>query len=116
MLNALKREYIHLSRDKEAVIGGIAHGWIQRGDRGFDPPGKSQVTIGFLRNTGLYPPREAKIGPIGSRSNMLKTKKKICQVPHLTEFSGSAHGAPALYVCFIGCWTSSTHLTNSIIP
>ena len=33
------------------------------GDRRPDPPGKTQVVIGFLSNTGTDPPREA-IGPL----------------------------------------------------
>ena len=33
----------------------LVHVRIQRGDRGPDSPGKSQVAIGFLRNTGTDP-------------------------------------------------------------
>ena len=43
-------------------VGGGGGGGV---DRGSGPPGKSQVAIGFLRNTGTDPPREA-IRPKGS--------------------------------------------------
>ena len=41
-----------------------------RGDRGPDLPGKSQVAISFLKNSGTDPPREA----IKPRSNCLLRK------------------------------------------
>ena len=44
--------------------GFSRRGW--GGDKGSGPPGKSQVAIGFHRNTGTDPPREA-IGPNASR-------------------------------------------------
>ena len=37
----------------------------ERGQGGQDRPGKSQVAIGFLGNTGIGTPQE-EIGPIGS--------------------------------------------------
>ena len=37
---------------------------LEEGDQGSHPPGKSQVAIGFVRNTDTDPPQEA-IGPLG---------------------------------------------------
>ena len=77
---------------------------------GLDTPGKSQVAIGFLRNSGTDPSREAigPRGPIASRRRPVWPSVKYvddqntCQDP-LTGF-GSAHG----YYKFI------THNSQSI--
>ena len=55
------------------------------GGRGGPPSGKSQVAIGFLRNTGMDSPREA-IGPFGRSvhgplRNTLMTQNKLLQGP-----------------------------------
>ena len=49
------------------------------GTGGPDPPGKSQVAIGFLRNTSMDPPREA-IGPKGSNCLLTEVLMALCEV------------------------------------
>ena len=50
--------------------------WIQRD--GLVPSGKSQVAIGFLRNSGMDPPQEAigPEGPIASRGRSIRPSVK----------------------------------------
>ena len=62
------------------------------------PPGKSQVAIGFLRNTDMDPPREAigSLGPIASRGRFVWPSVKYADAqkmsePTLTKLSGYAH-------------------------
>ena len=86
----------------------LAGTWVNQeggGDRGSRPPRKSQVAIGFLRNSGMDygPPREA-VGALGSNCFWKEVctyvppcvnyvdKKKKSGSSCLTEFSGSAHG------------------------
>ena len=85
-------------------MGGSREGWTLRDPTPPSPssPGKSQVTIGFLRNSGKDLPREA-IGPLGSNCPIAsrvrpsveyvvdKYKKEKKQDPPLLEFSGSAY-------------------------
>ena len=47
----------------------------EEGGRGPVPPGKSEVAIGFLRNTGTDPSREA-LGPIASRGRSIRPSVK----------------------------------------
>ena len=42
-------------------------------------PGKSQVAIDFLRNTGKEPPRKA-IGPLGSNCFSRKVRSALCEI------------------------------------
>ena len=86
-------------------LSQLVHGQIQRGEGtgGLDLAGKSQVAIGFLKNSGTYLPREAiwfpwvrgqiafqwrSIGPSVKYVDM--TNKKVVRTTPLTEFSGSA--------------------------
>ena len=43
------------------------------------PHGKSQVTVGFLRNSGTDPPREA-IGPLGSNCSSKEVRTTHCKI------------------------------------
>ena len=71
------------------------------------PPGKSKVTVGFLRNTGTDPPREA-IGPIGPNSFSMEVSTALCEIcwwlklklkrcPPRRIFSGPAHASNPLH-------------------
>ena len=51
---------------------------VDRG--GGDPPGKSQVAIGFLRNICMDPPQEA-IGPSGKSQVAIGFLRNICTEP-----------------------------------
>ena len=57
------------------------HGPIQRGGHGglTPPPGKSQVAVGILKNTGTDPPREAK-GPLGSNCFLMEVCLSFCEI------------------------------------
>ena len=61
-------------------IKGIQRGLKNRGGHGGPdhppPPGKSQVAIGFLRNTGMDLPREA-IGQLHTLEETIKTQQEV---------------------------------------
>ena len=58
------------------VCVGGGGGW----GGGLDPtPGKSQMFIGFLRNTGTDPPRQA-IGHQGSNCFSREDRKTLCEI------------------------------------
>ena len=52
------------------------------GTEGPDPPVKSQVAIGFLRNSGTDPLREANgpMGPIASRERSVRPSVKYVEM------------------------------------
>ena len=101
--------------------GGGGTGGLDPLGRGLDPPGKSQVAIGFPKNLVLTslekqldPPPLEKQGPIASRGRSLRPsvkyvdmtlKKKHCKAtttPHPPrEFSGSAHALNTTLVLFV---------------
>ena len=57
----LTMEYPDIGRTAQFLSIGnriMVHGRILKGNRGSAPPGKSQVAIGFFRNTGKDPPGE----------------------------------------------------------
>ena len=60
MINLFFKKSLQMCCDNILSMGGSRVG----GDRGSVPPGNSQVAIGFLKNTGKDPLREA-IGPYG---------------------------------------------------
>ena len=65
-IHGISRRRLRLMR---GYIGGIG---------GLDPtPGKSQVVICILRNTGTEPPREA-IGPLGSNCFSREVRTALC--------------------------------------
>ena len=68
----------------------LFRGVCERGVRG-SRPGKSQVAIGFLRNTGTDPPHEAIFFSREVCMALLTKKKRTPPPPPLTEFSGSVH-------------------------
>ena len=58
--------------------------WVMSGTRGGQgvqppPPGKSEVAIGFLRNSGMDHPREA-IGPQGSNCFSSEVHTALCEI------------------------------------
>ena len=64
------------------------------------PPWKSQVALGFLRNSGTDRPREA-IRPLGSNCILREVPAALCEIlwwliktlpgPSITKLSGSTH-------------------------
>ena len=52
-----------VSQDLDSKYGDMGRSRVGAGDLTPPPPGKSQVAIGFLRNSGLNHPREAIGGP-----------------------------------------------------
>ena len=59
------------------IISKTSHWWLQmgRGGGGPRPPGKSQVAMGFLRNTGTDPLEQHQFdpwGPITSRGKFIR--------------------------------------------
>ena len=55
-LSRVSSVVIHLSSSESLQVFNFYHGRIQRGDRGPDPPGKSQVILVSIGNKQLDPP------------------------------------------------------------
>ena len=59
LADVISTKTAHCTRvDPKGGVGGCVCVWGGGGAGFWTPPGKSQVVIGFLRNTGTDPPRE----------------------------------------------------------